>query len=77
MIVEELNQTAKWARHCRNTMQGAKHQWRWLGLAEATKFNAGGKDRILGMQLIMNADRDKYSTLIKDYNREYLGGIHK
>ena len=29
------------------------------------------------MQLIMNADRDKYGTLIKDYNREYLGGINK
>ena len=29
------------------------------------------------MQLIMNTDRDKYDTLIKDYNRECLGGINK
>ena len=26
------------------------------------------------MQLIMNADRDTYGTLTKDYNRDYLGG---
>ena len=45
--------------------------------AEATKFIADGKERILGLQLIMNADCDKFGTLIKDYDREYLGGINK
>ena len=29
------------------------------------------------MHLIMNADRYKYDTLIKDYDREYLGQINK
>ena len=29
------------------------------------------------MQLIMNADCNKYGTLVKDYNREYIGGINK
>ena len=29
---------------------------------------------MLAMQLIMNADRDKYGSLIEDYNREFLGG---
>ena len=29
------------------------------------------------MQLIMNADWDKYGTLIKDYDRDYLGGNNK
>ena len=29
------------------------------------------------MQLIMNEDQDKYGTLIKNYNRDYLGGINK
>ena len=38
---------------------------------------AAGKERILGMQLIMNVDRDKYGTLVKDYDREYLDGINK
>ena len=28
------------------------------------------------MQLIMNAYCDKYGTLIKDYDREYLGGFN-
>ena len=28
------------------------------------------------MQLIMNADRDKYGTLIKDYARDCLGGTN-
>ena len=29
------------------------------------------------MQLIMSSDRDKYDTLVKDYNRDYLGGNNK
>ena len=32
---------------------------------------------ILGIQLIMIADCNKYCTLIKDYDREYLGGVRK
>ena len=32
---------------------------------EATQFIVAGKDRVLGMQLIMNTDCDKYGTLIK------------
>ena len=44
---------------------------------EATQFITAGKERILGMQLIINADCDIYGTLIKDYNRDYLGGDNK
>ena len=29
------------------------------------------------MQLIMNTDRDKYGTLIEDYDRDYLDGNNK
>ena len=38
---------------------------------------ADDKERILSMQHIMNADHNNYGTLIKDYNREYLGRIKK
>ena len=48
-----------------------------LGPKETTQFIAACKQRILGMELIMNADRDKYGTLIKDYNREYLSRVNK
>ena len=48
-----------------------------LGSAEAMKCIADGKERIIGMQLTVNADRDKDVTLVKDYDREYLGGINK
>ena len=48
-----------------------------FGPDEAIKCFGAKKERILGLQLIMNVDRDKYGTLIKDYNREYLGGINK
>ena len=41
------------------------------------KFIAAGKEIILGMQLITNAARDKYVTLIKDYATEYLDWITK
>ena len=41
-----------------------------LGSAEAMQLIAVDKGRILGMQLIMNADCDKYGTLIKAYDRE-------
>ena len=34
------------------------------------KCVADGKKRILG-------DCDKYGTLLKDYDREYLGGVNK
>ena len=40
------------------------------------KCIADGKYKIPGMQIIMNVDCDKYYTLIKDYNREYLGRIN-
>ena len=75
--VEELNQSAN--RHavvnilCKE--QGITADG--LGLVEAVKFIADGKERIHGMQLIMNADCDKHDTLINDYDREYLGGINK
>ena len=48
-----------------------------LGIAEAVKVIAYDKERILGMQLITNTDHNKYGTLIKHYNREYLGEINK
>ena len=48
-----------------------------IGLDEATQFIAAGKERILGMQLIIKTDCDKYDTLIKDYDREYLDGTNK
>ena len=32
---------------------------------------------MLEVHLIMNTDREKYGTLIKDYDRKYLGGINK
>ena len=74
-VVEELNQTAN--RHAVIEVLRKKKNTSvdGLGPAEAMKFITDGKERILGMQLIMNVDRDKYGTLIKDYNREYLGRI--
>ena len=45
--------------------------------AKAVKFIADGKKRLLGMPLVMNADCNKYGTLIKDYDREYLNRISK
>ena len=48
-----------------------------LGSAEAIKFIADGKEKILGMQCIMNIDRNKDGTLIENYDSEYLGGINK
>ena len=45
--------------------------------AEAIKLIAAGKERILGMRLIMNNNHDTYGTLIKDYNRKYIGGMNK
>ena len=48
-----------------------------LRLAEATKFSANGKERILSTQLMTKTDLDKYGTLIKDYNRESLVRINK
>ena len=76
-VVKELNQTVNGhavveiLRKQQNTSADS------LGPAEATKFISDGKERILGIQLIMNLDRNKYGTLIKYYNREYLGGINK
>ena len=48
-----------------------------LGKVEKIKFNAHGQERILVTKLIMNTDRDKYGTLIKDYNGEYLNRNNK
>ena len=48
-----------------------------IGRKEALQFVATGKEGILGMQIIMNTDRDKYGTLIKDHERDSLGGNNK
>ena len=76
-VVEEFNQTAN--GHliveilCREQNINADD----LGPAEATQFIADDKEVILDMQLIMDAGRSKYGTLIKGYNRNYLSGINK
>ena len=36
-----------------------------------------GEERMLTMQLLMNADPDKYGSLIKSYNRDFLSGENK
>ena len=75
-VAEELNQTT--IRHtvveilCKEQNSSVDD----AGPTEATRLIAGGKERILGMLLIMNMDWDKYGTLIKDYDREYIGGIN-
>ena len=48
-----------------------------LSNGEKTHFVADGQERNLGMQLSMNTDCDKYSTLIKGYDRKYLSGNNK
>ena len=39
---------------------------------EKTRFILDCQERILGLQLVMNVNCDKYVTLIKIYSREYL-----
>ena len=36
-----------------------------------------GKERMLAMQLIMNADPDKYGFLIESYDQDFLSGENK
>ena len=76
-VIEELNQRA----HGHTVVEIiCKEQYlkiEDIGPEEAARFIAAGKERILGMQLIMNTDCDKYGTLTKDYIKEYLGGINK
>ena len=75
-VVEELNQSVNGHTVVAILCREQKISADGLRLAEAMTLIVDGKERILGMQLIMNADRDKYGTLIKDYDREYLGGVN-
>ena len=76
-VIEELNQST--------TGQAVVDILCWeqnisdngLGNAEKTQLFVAGQERILGMQLVMNTNRDKYGTLNKDYNREYLSRNNK
>ena len=76
-VVEELNQSenghAVLEILCREQNISAGN----LGATEAMECIADRKEGILGMQLIMNGGYNKYGTLIKDYDREYLGRINK
>ena len=76
-VIEELNQTA----HRYTVVEILRKEQNIsaddLGPAETTKVIANSKEKITSMQLITNADCDKYDTLIKDYDREYLSGINK
>ena len=76
-VAEELNQSANGHAVVEKMCRELDINQDDIEEAEATKFIADRKERILGMQLIMNADCNKYGTLIKDYDREYLGGINK
>ena len=44
--------------------------------AKATLIKEG-EERMLAMQLIMNADPDKYGSLIESYDRDFLSGEKK
>ena len=48
-----------------------------LSLDGTLKLIKGGEERMLAMQLIMNADPDKYGSLIKSYDRDFLSGENK
>jgi len=41
--------------------------------AKATLIKEG-EEKMLAMQLIMNADPDKYGSLIESYDRDFLSG---
>ena len=36
-----------------------------------------GEERMLAMQLITNADQDKYGSLLKSYDRDFLLEVNK
>ena len=44
---------------------------------EKISFISQVENRMLAMQLIMNADRDKYGSLIEDFDQDSLGGNNK
>ena len=76
-VVEELNQSVNGHASveilCWEQPIGADG----LDVAEKTKLIADGKKRVIGMRLIMDVNHNTYGTLIKDYDREYLGRISK
>ena len=75
--VEELNQTANGHAIVEISCKDQNISADGLVPAEAMKYITDGKERNLGMQLIMNVDCNKYGTLIKDYDGEYLGKINR
>ena len=36
-----------------------------------------GRDRMLAVQLILNANREQYTSLVEEFDRAYLSGINK
>ena len=75
-VVEELNYTMHWNAVVEIKCKVQNIKVEELGPNEGIKFNATGKERILRKQPIVHVDRNKYGTLIKDYDREYLCGIN-
>ena len=76
-VVKELNQNTNEHAVMKILCQEQNINAKSLDNNEKTKFTKYGKERILGIKLIMNANRDKYGPLIKDFNREYLSGNNK
>ena len=75
--VEELNHTAHGHAVVKIICNEQNLKIEDIRPEEAIQFIAAGKEIILGMQLIMNADQDTYGTLIKDYENDYIGGNNK
>ena len=73
-VVEELSQSYYGSPFvdiiCRETNEDPST----LNAEERIALISQGEDRMLAMQLVMNADRDKYGSLIEDYDRNFLGG---
>ena len=56
-------------------MRGEKPET--LSPDEKSEYTKEGEERMIAMQLVMNADPDKYGSLIKSYDQDFLAGENK
>ena len=68
-VVEELSHTTHRHNVVKTLCKEQNNSVNGLEMADAVKFIADGKERNLGMQLIMNTNCNIYGTLTKDCDR--------
>ena len=76
-IVQELNKSDHGSSFVNILCHDRGEKPGTLSPDEKSNHIKEGEERVLAMQLVMNADQDKYGSLTESYDQDFLSGENK